>query len=690
VNVATRAPAQPITPLKGPVRGSDFPFALPATTQTDKNLAGFLSLLNGLLGPTGIAIPKLGSASPAKRAGATSPPGVGAGGEKAHQAGEKAGKAEEPPEGTGARIDHPLQDDLFQNGALGTTPAVAMEMGEIPSSGVPAEYRPAQFPARSPDAKAFTPSSQDVALHTVATGRTTLVATPSIIPFSSRTTPVDSQPAGIPFSSARDVAFGLRVTWQSSASASEPVSAHSGSDATLSTAFGPRNPNDIPKPADMQAGAAKGPANSKAAEPDYSKLPLQNKMQVAQQPLQGADRPANSIPLMAPPALGGSTTTDSSMRERADFRPVETSAALGGWNARASSPPQNGMPVTSRGALTATSSVAPSAKAISSKSSSLEPILTPVEIDPEPPRPASASVAEIADPVFHPLASGHGVNLSEAAPQTETSNALNASQHQEGFTEPSRLSHLTESSISSHLEGPAISPLTAPHQPGGTANDSQSTTRQAGGDADSDEPTIKVQLPHKDPQIQNSQELSGLTTDRDLPGPSAAPNAPGPTAPRVSAPQTPQAPAALTEIEPPRATQFHPIREMSLRLTSPTNQVDVQLSARFGSLQVAVRTADPDLAKSLQGNLGELVGHLQEKGFRTDAWTPMDTQRSGLAFKDTSNKSDSEASGSQGGQPDSRGQQEPNQQQQERRKAQFEESLARATQKVNTWRRETR
>jgi hypothetical protein len=658
--------AQPITPSKGPARSGAFHLALSATTQPDKNLAGFLTLLNGLLGPAGITIPKPGSAFPTKRADANTPPRFGAGDEKARPAGEKAVKTKEQSEGAGARTDQPPRNELFQNQDLERNPNLAAVIGmdKIPNSGVSSEYPPAQSRSRSSDSKAYTPPSEDVGLHFLATSLTTLHSTPSSIPLSS----------------VRDVAFGLRLTPQPTASASDAVSMHSGSDATLSAPLHPSNPNDISKLPSMRTGLGEGPASANEAETGYSKLPLQNQVQVFQEPAQEADRPASSPLLAEPFALGEAATTDFAIRERADFRHPEIPAIIGAQTASAGSRVQNGMP-TGRSSLPATGSSATSAKTISSKPLSSDPLVIPVEIDPEP----RGFVSEIAPkrdhPEFHPLMFGHGANPPEAPPPKETLNSLNPDQHENGFTESKR---------SSHLEAAAISPA-APYQPGKSANDSQSSAGQVGGNTESDEKALRSLLPHKNPQIQNSQDLTGLPTDGDLLIPSAAPGAATAAITRASAPQPPQAPAASTDIEAKGGSPSHPIREMSLRLTSPTNQVDVQLSARPGGLQVAVRTRDPDLAKSLQSNLGELVGNLEQRGFRADAWTPMDTQPRGLAFKETSdNKGHSDASGSQGGQPNPRGQQESSQQQQERRKAQFEESLARARQQVNTWRREAR
>ena len=39
-------------------------------------------------------------------------------------------------------------------------------------------------------------------------------------------------------------------------------------------------------------------------------------------------------------------------------------------------------------------------------------------------------------------------------------------------------------------------------------------------------------------------------------------------------------------------------------------------------MQVAVRTEDHELAKSLQTNLGDLVGRLDAKGYKTETWLP--------------------------------------------------------------------
>jgi hypothetical protein len=75
-----------------------------------------------------------------------------------------------------------------------------------------------------------------------------------------------------------------------------------------------------------------------------------------------------------------------------------------------------------------------------------------------------------------------------------------------------------------------------------------------------------------------------------------------------------------------------------------------------------------------------LVGRLEDKGFRTEAWTPATAQHGG-AVREPSNSSNSQSqpdhAGNRNGQRDPRQpQQESNQRQQGRWKTQLEETLA--------------
>jgi hypothetical protein len=143
------------------------------------------------------------------------------------------------------------------------------------------------------------------------------------------------------------------------------------------------------------------------------------------------------------------------------------------------------------------------------------------------------------------------------------------------------------------------------------------------------------------------------------------------------------APKVANEPEINTAPQAQPARQISLKLTGDdSSKVTVDLSERAGKVQVSVRTADPELAKSLRGDLGDLVGRLESKGFKTEAWVPTASRHTPAAAA----PEQSGSSNSQGGErhtgsgTDQRqgrqGQNGSNPRQQARWKTQLEETLS--------------
>lgn len=141
--------------------------------------------------------------------------------------------------------------------------------------------------------------------------------------------------------------------------------------------------------------------------------------------------------------------------------------------------------------------------------------------------------------------------------------------------------------------------------------------------SESDPKGPKLQTPDKAATSQLNHEHTGASPDGLIVPASSAPDSAKLTSKPVASDPT-QPAGSSHSIEPASSSiQTHPVREISLRLGSPDSaKVDVQLAQRAGKVQVAVHTSDQDLAKSLQTNLGELVGRLEEKGFKTEAWTP--------------------------------------------------------------------
>ena len=139
--------------------------------------------------------------------------------------------------------------------------------------------------------------------------------------------------------------------------------------------------------------------------------------------------------------------------------------------------------------------------------------------------------------------------------------------------------------------------------------------------------------------------------------------------------------ASDSEIGP--TVQPQPARQISLKLTGPdSTKVDLQLTDRAGKLQVAVRTPDHALAKSMQSDLSELVGRLENRGFKAEAWIPTSGRHAEATATpqqfsqgNSQNHPDRQSGGpGSGAQQQRQGQNESNQRQQARWKTQLNET----------------
>lgn len=105
-------------------------------------------------------------------------------------------------------------------------------------------------------------------------------------------------------------------------------------------------------------------------------------------------------------------------------------------------------------------------------------------------------------------------------------------------------------------------------------------------------------------------------------------------APATSEPGTPQASAdAAKALENSASVQpssldsstkaSTPLREMSIQVGQVSqDRVQLRLVEHAGELQVAVRSANPDLAQGLRQGIPDLVDRLQQNGFHAEAWRP--------------------------------------------------------------------
>lgn len=87
------------------------------------------------------------------------------------------------------------------------------------------------------------------------------------------------------------------------------------------------------------------------------------------------------------------------------------------------------------------------------------------------------------------------------------------------------------------------------------------------------------------------------------------------------------APAPIAQLHTSETTdQPKPLNSISLQVgEAGAQKVLVRVVQEPGEVRLAVRTSDPELARGLQQGLTELVGKLQESGYRAEAWKPVQT-----------------------------------------------------------------
>ena len=94
-----------------------------------------------------------------------------------------------------------------------------------------------------------------------------------------------------------------------------------------------------------------------------------------------------------------------------------------------------------------------------------------------------------------------------------------------------------------------------------------------------------------------------------------------------------------------------PARQVSLRLEEGGQSVKVQLRQRGAAVEISVRSDNRQLTRELQTDLKELAGRLEDRGYRTLAWTPADSRHSSAASANGPTASEHRSFGS-GREPD--------------------------------------
>jgi hypothetical protein len=117
----------------------------------------------------------------------------------------------------------------------------------------------------------------------------------------------------------------------------------------------------------------------------------------------------------------------------------------------------------------------------------------------------------------------------------------------------------------------------------------------------------------------------------------------------TAAPAEPLKPVGMKVPETQAKAAAGPLKDISVQVSEPGGQkVEVRVVQQSGELRVAVRTGDSDLAHGMQQGLSDLVGRLQDNGFRAEAWRPGgSTVQSGPVLEARSSPSGSQNGDSQ-------------------------------------------
>ena len=108
-------------------------------------------------------------------------------------------------------------------------------------------------------------------------------------------------------------------------------------------------------------------------------------------------------------------------------------------------------------------------------------------------------------------------------------------------------------------------------------------------------------------------QYTNAETAPSMPAAAASPAAPAP----------PLKPVEMKVPETQVKAAAGPLKDISVQVSQPGDQkVEVRVVQQSGELRVAVRTGDSDLAHGMQQGLSDLVGRLQDNGFRAEAWRP--------------------------------------------------------------------
>ena len=272
------------------------------------------------------------------------------------------------------------------------------------------------------------------------------------------------------------------------------------------------------------------------------------------------------------------------------------------------------------------------------------PISTPVV--PEPPKPPirfSSDHGTLA-------AQNHEVSTEESAAASDTPEAISSVAPETANVPPPQLSQASSQSgqlvfavqlTDVNQENKSTQPGSPTVQVGTTSTAESSNTTDVTTSSITHALTVSDQntsSSEKEPSKDNDQEsiAKQLATSDQAASPMAKPD-PGVSLSSVepksgpvknSEPTAPPVPLAASDTKVESKNEINmtgrpqPAKEISLRVPLTDSMVDLKVTESAGKVQVSVRSADPDLARSIQSGMGDLVDHLDKKGYETETWVP--------------------------------------------------------------------
>jgi hypothetical protein len=192
------------------------------------------------------------------------------------------------------------------------------------------------------------------------------------------------------------------------------------------------------------------------------------------------------------------------------------------------------------------------------------------------------------------------------------------------------------------------------------------------------EPAAKRELPASQP---NTRHAEGSAAGVEAPA--RRQDTPGTPVTRVDRSSSADLQALKVASEPEIKVGIAPppFRQISLKLSiDDSTRVNLDLLEKAGKVQVTVRTPDHELSKSLQTDLGDLIGRLESKGFKTESWIPSTVHQAATPSQSTNSNGGFDqpqhSGAGQGGGQQRHQQNGSNQRQQARWTAQMEETLS--------------